>query len=53
MFMLQLRTPVDFFQRTRNVWENGTGLDLMEIVCFIVDWIHFFQDMCQWCALCK
>jgi hypothetical protein len=50
-FILQLRTFVDFVQRPRNVWEDGNGLDHMETFCSIVDWIHFFQDMGQWCAL--
>jgi hypothetical protein len=24
----------------------------MEIVCYNVDWIHLFQDIGHWCAIC-
>jgi hypothetical protein len=37
MFMLQLRTSVNFVQRPWNVWEDGIVMDLMQIVCYDVD----------------
>ena len=51
--MLQIRTSVDFVQGPWNVCEEGIGLDLMEIFCYSLDCITLFQDMGQWCALCK
>jgi len=53
MFMLQLLTSVDFVQRPWNIWEDGIGLYHMQIICYNVDCIHFFQDIGQWYALCK
>ena len=41
MFMLQLRTYVDFVLRPWNVWEDGTGLDRMEIVFLL--WTGFIS----------
>jgi hypothetical protein len=45
MFSLQLRISVDFVQRPWNIWDDDIKLDLKEIVCYTVDWIHLFQDM--------
>jgi hypothetical protein len=32
----------------RHKWENNIKMDLTEIVCEDVDWIHLAQDRDQW-----
>jgi hypothetical protein len=36
-----------------NIWEDCIRLDVMEITCYSVDWVHLFQDMFHWCVFCK
>jgi len=43
MFILQLRKSVDFLQRPWNILEDGIGLYHMQIVCYNLEWIHFFS----------
>jgi hypothetical protein len=37
--------------RPRHRWEDGTKIDLREIGCGAVEWIHLAQDMYYWQAL--
>jgi hypothetical protein len=37
--------------RTRRRWEDNIKMDLREIVCGDVDWIHWAQDRDRWRAL--
>ena len=43
MFILQLRTSVDFVQRSWNIWENGIGLNHMQRVCIAGNGFIFFR----------
>jgi hypothetical protein len=39
------------FGRPRRKWKNGIRMDLREIVCGSVGWIHLVQDRDRWCAI--
>ena len=37
--------------RPRRRWEDNIEMDLQEVVCGVVDWIHLAQDRDRWQAL--
>jgi hypothetical protein len=37
--------------RSRHSWEDNIKMDLSEIVCENVDWLHMAKDRAQWRAL--
>jgi hypothetical protein len=37
----------------RHRWEDNIGMDLREIECIGIEWMHLAQDRVQWQALVK
>jgi hypothetical protein len=37
--------------RPRHIWKGNSKMDVTEIVCVGLDWIHLAQDRDQWLAL--
>jgi hypothetical protein len=37
--------------KPRSRWEDNVNIDVREIECGVMDWIHLAQDIDQWMAL--